>query len=208
MGRQAQRVSGNFRLERRGHRPRSMETRASVDKARDPAGDSCRVQLFPFSAATHPAEKSSPHFSGRSGGFFLERSAPPGSLLLADYESGLLMGYYVCGLGVVQVFAPPFQAFVENDCGACEAAYSAASGLEVRGRRFPRHLASLSRNYNLAPGTKVWLFYAGWITDSTRALIPQLQRFGCPAPQQFGENILLCQIVLGAEHKPPQASMR
>lgn len=137
----------------------------------------------------------------------LERSAAPGSILLADYESGLLMGYYVCGHGVVQMF-PPFQAFVENDCGAYKAFTARPQDWKFEANDFPRHLAELSHDYNLAPATKVSLFYAGWITDSTPALIPQLQRFGCPAPQQFGENILLCQIVLDSDKTQPQASMR
>ncbi|PYX44919.1 MAG: hypothetical protein DMG79_20265, partial [Acidobacteria bacterium] len=37
---------------------------------------------------------------------FLNASAPPGSVIFADYESGLLLGRYVCGHGVVQVFPP------------------------------------------------------------------------------------------------------
>jgi hypothetical protein len=58
-------------------------------------------------------------------------------------------------------------------------------------------VADMAATYHLAPGTKIWLFDAGWIVDSTSALRNQLQQLGCSAPQSFGENILLCQCAVG-----------
>jgi len=59
---------------------------------------------------------------------------------------------------------------------------------------FPGQLADIAKTYDLAPGTRLWLFDAGWITDSAPALQRRLQPLGCSAPQNFGENILLCQL--------------
>jgi hypothetical protein len=45
----------------------------------------------------------------------------------------------------------------------------------------------------LAPGTRVWLFDAGWITDLAPALTSANR---CSAPRTFGENILTCQLTV------------
>jgi len=131
----------------------------------------------------------------------LRRSAAPGSTLFADYQSGLLLGYYVCGHGIVQIF-PPLELFARSDCGPYTAITARPQEWKFYADDFPDQLASLARTENLAPGTKLWLFDAGWITDSTPALRKQLQELGCSAPQTFGENILLCQFAIGGNIEP------
>lgn len=126
----------------------------------------------------------------------LQRSVPPGSILFADYQSGLLLGYYACGHGIVQTF-PPLQSFAQRDCGPYTAITARPEEWKFYADDFPGQLASLAQTYNLARGTKLWLFDAGWINDSTPALRRQLQQLGCSAPQSFGENILLCQFAVG-----------
>jgi len=126
----------------------------------------------------------------------LRGSVAPGSTLFADYESGLLLGYYVCGHGVVQIF-PPLQPFVRGDCGPYTVFTARPEEWKFYADDFPSQLKRLAQNYQLAPGTKLWLFDAGWIVDSTPALRRQLQPLGCSSPWSFGENILLCQFEVG-----------
>lgn len=128
---------------------------------------------------------------------FMRESVPPGAILFADYQSGLLLGYYVCGDGVVQIF-PTHQPFVQRDCGPYTAITTPPNEWKFYADNFPGHVASLTQTYNLPPGTKVWLFDAGWITDSTPALREALQQFGGSEPRSFGENIFLCQFEVGA----------
>ncbi len=126
----------------------------------------------------------------------LQASVPAGSILFADYQSGLLLGYYVCGHGVVQVF-PPYESFVQSDCGAYTAITARPQEWKFYSNDFAEQLAKFAQASKLAPGTKVWLFDAGWITDSTPALRSQLQQRGCPEPKTFGENVLFCQFAVG-----------
>ncbi len=126
----------------------------------------------------------------------LRASAPAGSIIFADYQSGLLLGYYVCGHGVVQTF-PPLQAFARRECGPYTAITTRPQEWKFYASDLPGQLANVARAYNLAPGTKLWLFDAGWINDSTPVLRKQLRQLGCTAPQSLGENIFLCQIALG-----------
>ena len=127
----------------------------------------------------------------------LRKSVAPGSILFADYESGLLLGYYVCGHGVVQVF-PPYESFVRSDCGAYTAITARPEEWKFYSTDFSEQLTSFAQVYKPTPGTKVWLFDAGWIVDSVPALRDQLRRRGCAAPKSFGENILLCQFEVGS----------
>jgi hypothetical protein len=127
----------------------------------------------------------------------LRESAPAGSILFADYQSGLLLGYYVCGHEVVQVF-PPYQSFAQSDCDAYTAITARPQEWKFYSSDFPEQLAEFAQATNLAPGTKVWLFDAGWITDSAPALRTELQPRGCAAPKSFGDNILFCQFAVVA----------
>ena len=128
---------------------------------------------------------------------FFWQAAAPGSVVVADYESGLLFGYYACGHGVVQTI-PPMQAFARSDCGAYTVITTTPELWKFYASEFRGQVAGMANSYGLPAGTKVWLFDAGWITDSSPALRVQLQSLGCQSPQPFGENILICQIAVPA----------
>jgi Dolichyl-phosphate-mannose-protein mannosyltransferase len=128
----------------------------------------------------------------------LRQSAPTDSVLFADYQSGLLLGYYICGHGVVQTF-PPLQSFTRSECGPYTVITARPQEWKFYASDLPDQLASAAQNYDLAPGTKLWLFDAGWITDSAPALRKQSGQMGCSAPQTFGENIFLCQVTIGGK---------
>lgn len=126
---------------------------------------------------------------------YLHASVPQGSTILTDYESGLLLGYYFCGHGVVQIFPPP-QPFAKAVCGSDIVVATSFRNWKFTSDIFPQEFADATTL--VAPGTEVWLFYAGWINDSAPALKQRLERFGCLAPQSFGENIFICRLVKAA----------
>lgn len=132
---------------------------------------------------------------------FFRKSVAPGSVVVADYQSGLLFGYYVCGHGVVQVL-PPIYTFAKTDCGPYIVLTARPKEWKFSADDFPGQLAVIAQTYNFDPETKLWLFDAGWINDSAPALRTQLQQFGCPAPRTFGENIFLCQFAVGGKIEP------
>jgi hypothetical protein len=130
---------------------------------------------------------------------YLRSNAAPGSLLVADYESGLLLGYYLCGHGVVQVF-PPTQPFARAACGPYRVLATSFHEWKFVADTFPSELEAASQfagdNQMLTPNTQVWFFYAGWINDSGPAMKKELALHGCAIPQNFGENIFLCRLSL------------
>jgi hypothetical protein len=124
------------------------------------------------------------------------QSAPPGSVVVADYQSGLLFAYYVCGHGMAQMVSP-LLAFAKTDCGPYTVITTGPEEWKFSADDFPGQLADIARTYNLALGSRLWMFHAGWIADSAPALRRQLQQLGCSTPQSFGENILLCEFAVG-----------
>lgn len=125
----------------------------------------------------------------------LRESAPPGATIVAAYQSGLLLGYYGCGHGVVQVF-PPFRQFAEADCDGYRVITTIPSTWKFYANDLPDELSAIAKTYNLASGTKVWLFDAGWISDSAPALIHD-RRVGCSAARSFGDDIFICELTIG-----------
>jgi len=127
---------------------------------------------------------------------FLQSSAPPGSVLLADYQSGLLLGYYACGHSVVQVF-PPFEPFAEANCGRYTALTAAPQLWGFKSSGLAGQFTSAVSRFGIAQGTNVWLFDAGFTIDPAQSLTQELARLGCAEPRHFGDNILVCRLNIG-----------
>src|SRR5262249_32107339 len=128
---------------------------------------------------------------------WLRASVPPHSLILADYESGLLAGYYVCGKNIVQT-VPPYQLFLLSECGNYESATLIPPLWVFQADTFPAQMRelkqTLSRNRELDERRKIWLFQAGSIVDKEPKFRALIAEYGCMSPQQFGPNILACQV--------------
>ncbi len=124
---------------------------------------------------------------------YIRQSAPAGSVFFTDYESGLLLGYYLCGHGVVQEL-PPYEPFSKMQCGPYGVIASFPGEWKFYADSFPQRLEAADRQDKLEPGTKLWFFDAGWIEDVTPQFQKVLPQFGCDQPRMFGQNILVCQL--------------
>jgi len=123
---------------------------------------------------------------------YLRQTAPPGSVVFADYESGLVFGYYGCGHAVVQIF-PPLQRFAKMDCQSYSVVTARPEEWRFKEDNLAAELSTAAAAHDLTPGTKVWLFDAGWIND----LAPAISKARiCADPHFFGENILICQLTV------------
>jgi hypothetical protein len=125
-------------------------------------------------------------------------SLPPQSIILADYESGLLAGYYICHKNIVQT-APPFQLFMPSPCGEYESVTLLPRLWVFRATTFPDQMRELQRTLvhdQLDQGRQIWLFEAGYIVDKEPEFRALLAQYGCGKPQEFGPNIFVCRISL------------
>jgi hypothetical protein len=124
---------------------------------------------------------------------YLRGAAAPGSIILTDYESGLLLSYYVCGTDITHTGNLSGYFYVSR-CGEYQSASLVPRLWVFRAATFPMQLQGLEKPLR---GHEVWLFQAGFIVDREPELQAMLGRYGCGSPRKFGENIVLCRIEAG-----------
>jgi Dolichyl-phosphate-mannose-protein mannosyltransferase len=127
---------------------------------------------------------------------YLSASATPGSMILTDYESGLLLSYYVCHADITHS-GELTKFFYVSRC----AEYNAASLLPrlwvFWADAFPGQVREFTKSAPvLLRGRQVWLFQAGFIVDREPEFQALLGKYGCTSPRKFGTNILVCRIEL------------
>lgn len=130
---------------------------------------------------------------------YLQTSAPPHSVILTDYESGLLLSYYLCRKDITHLGAPT-GFFYGSQCEGYESVSLLPKLWVFRADTFPKQMEELSKT--LPPNLRdpVWLFQAGFIVDREPEFQALLARHGCSSPARFGDNILVCRIELPPDH--------
>jgi hypothetical protein len=127
---------------------------------------------------------------------YLHASVPAGSIILTDYESGLLLSYYVCHLDITHSGAPQ-GFFYRSQCGDYESASLLPRLWVFRADTFPQQMQELAKTEPaLMRAHQIWLFQAGFIVDREPEFQELLAKYGCSSPREFGANILVCRIGL------------
>ena len=120
---------------------------------------------------------------------------PSGSIILTDDQGGMLLSYYLCPYPVAQVYEP-FQPFAEAPCGSNRVISIDPRIWVFQAETLPGSLRTVQETFSLPQDARVWFFRAGWVIGSEPALRAKLGDYGCPTPQTFGRDILLCPITL------------
>ncbi len=129
---------------------------------------------------------------------YLRGSAAPGSIVLTDYESGLLLSYYLCGADITHS-GELAEFFYFSRCGEYQSASLLPRLWVFRADAFPVQLQALVKNEPAQlRGREVWLFQAGFIVDQEPEFQAMLGQYGCSSPRKFGANIVVCRIGLGS----------
>lgn len=123
---------------------------------------------------------------------FLRQPTPSGSVILTDYEGGLMLSYYLCSSPVVEIKTP--QPLVDSPCGDYKVTAASPELWFYDVQTLPAALEGLQHRHPAGPESKAWLFQAGWIDDKQAEWIAELAKMGCRDPRLFGQNILLCRI--------------
>lgn len=128
---------------------------------------------------------------------WVRASVPPNAIILADYESALLAGYYICHKNIVQT-TPPYQLFYPTACERYESVTLMPPLWIFRASTFPEQLEELQTTLaaHQLQGRPVWLFQAGYIVDHEPEFRGLISQYGCTKPQEFGPNIFVCEISL------------
>jgi 4-amino-4-deoxy-L-arabinose transferase-like glycosyltransferase len=133
----------------------------------------------------------------RAAADWVRASVPPNSIILADYESALLAGYYICNKNIVQT-TPPYQLFYPTQCENYESITLMPPLWIFRASTFPEQLDEVQSTLaaHQLQGRPVWLFQAGYIVDHEPEFRSLISQYGCTKPQEFGPNIFVCEISL------------
>jgi hypothetical protein len=134
---------------------------------------------------------------------YLQASARPGSILLTDYESGLLLSYYLCH-GDITHPGVSIGTFYGSSCGAYESVALLPRLWVFRAASFPAQLDALEKTLPEVRNRELWLFQAGFIVDREPEFQALLTHYGCATPEKFGANILLCRIGVPASRAVPK----
>ena len=131
-------------------------------------------------------------------------STPANSLIFTDDQGGLFLSYYMCHSKVVQIEEHTFKDFMWAQCGERTVISINPEEWIFKAGSFPETMRDVQQTYNLKPGSKLWLFQAGWFIDKQESLHKEFAQYGCPAPNFYGRNMLICPIeALGEEPKNP-----
>ncbi|HEX6803340.1 MAG TPA: glycosyltransferase family 39 protein [Terriglobales bacterium] len=120
------------------------------------------------------------------------RSQPQASTVLTDYQSGLVLGYYLCGKHAGLPFGPTPTRILEARCNDDRLLTLVGSqgGFELQQLPMAVKLA-----WNTVPtASSLWLFQTGWIEDQGSAWNDELRYSGCEETRNFGANIRVCKI--------------
>jgi hypothetical protein len=125
---------------------------------------------------------------------YLHASAPTGAMVLTDYESGLLLSYYVCGADITHS-GTLTEFFYVSRCGEYDSASLLPRLWVFRRATFPEQMQSMKKTATVG-AHEAWLFQAGFIVDREPEFQALLAQYGCLSPLKFGANILVCKIEL------------
>ena len=130
----------------------------------------------------------------------IHQTIPPGSLIMTDYQSALLLVYYLCGPELilpVGMFNLPTSRLKCN--GYTIASFQA---WDMQAPFFLSQFGMLARAQRVNPGANVWIFQSGWDPALAQELPLASPQFRCVKPTTFGGNISLFQLAVGPDFSP------
>jgi len=130
----------------------------------------------------------------------VHETIPPGGVILTDYQSALLLVYYLCG---PELILPVGTFNLPASRVKCNG-YTIASFQTWRFEAsfFLSQFGKSAQAQRLRPGDKVWIFQSGWDPTLARNLPAASPQFQCVHPSNFGDNIALIPLAVGPDFSP------
>lgn len=134
---------------------------------------------------------------------FLEQNVHPSDLIVADYQTDLILGHYLCEQRPISFEIAPAN-FEQFSCGGHRVACSDyKTDWVFLSDTFPREWQRIVQAYNLKPGDTVWVFQAGWKIDLPEELRSHYAEFRDLHFESFGNNIKIFKMTVGQPMPAP-----
>ncbi|HEV8046915.1 MAG TPA: glycosyltransferase family 39 protein [Terriglobales bacterium] len=127
---------------------------------------------------------------------FIRSQIPPSELIFVDYQTRLLLGYYVCPEEPVP-FAAPVGSLERVQCGNHHVGAAGPDLYIFNAENFLPRWNELTRALSLKPGENVWVIQAGWDVNLSNDLQPELPQLQSVNSHWFGKNIAIFALTVG-----------
>jgi hypothetical protein len=127
---------------------------------------------------------------------FIHAQVPQSDLIFVDYQTRLLLGYYLCPEQPVP-FSAPVESLEQFPCNGYRVVAAAPDLYIFTAENFLPRWNELLRDVALKSGQAVWVVQAGWEVDLARELQSRVPEFRELTPQSFGRNIAIFKLTAG-----------
>lgn len=125
---------------------------------------------------------------------FIHAQIPQSDMIFVDYQTRLLLGYYLCPDQPVP-FSAPVGSLEEFRCSGYRVIAAGPDLYTFTAANFLPRWNELSRS--LKPDYGVWVIQAGWEIDLAHELGSRFPEFRELEPQSFGRNISIFKLTAG-----------
>jgi hypothetical protein len=127
---------------------------------------------------------------------FIESQIPNSDPIFIDYQTRLLLGYYLCPQQPV-VFAASVGSSEDFQCGRHRIVAAGPDLYIFSAQSFPPRWNELQRSFPLRPGQAVWVIQAGWEVNLSQELQSSVAGVRDLSPRSFGKNITIFRMTVG-----------
>ena len=124
---------------------------------------------------------------------FIHAQVPQSDMIFVDYQTRLLLGYYLCPDQPVS-FSAPVGSVEEFRCNGYRVVAAGPDLYTFTTDNFLPRWDELRRHFPLKPGQSVWVVQAGWEVYPSHELQRKVSEFRELNPQSFGRNISIFRL--------------
>ena len=127
---------------------------------------------------------------------FVHAQIPQSDLIFVDYQTRLLLGYYLCP-GQPVTFSAQTGAVEKFQCGGYQVIAAGPDLFAFTAENFLPRWNDLLRPVGLQSGQAAWVIQAGWDIELARELQSTVPKFRDLKIQSFGKNIAVFKLTGG-----------
>ncbi len=126
---------------------------------------------------------------------FIHAQVPQSDMIFVDYQTRLLLGYYLCPDQPVS-FSAPVGSFEQFQCNGYQVVAAGPDLYTFTADNFLPRWSQLSRSFPLKSGQAVWVVQAGWEVGLAHELQSKFPELPGLNPQSFGRNITIFRLAV------------